>query len=198
MRTVYLLAIAAPLLLSSCSQQAAPDTKAAVSSPQWPKSDVSTPDNALRSYWAKRDALRKYGQGLLADQTAKLAGVRKELEVVMVEPVAREFPDFASNIVNETFSRDILEVKVETGSRAVVIAVLKNTTPIPQGAQVDESDERWRRDGFRYKYVLLKDDVGWRVAEIWEWEPYQPHPDWRKRIPLDTNPGVPSRVYGGV
>jgi hypothetical protein len=127
-----------------------------------------------------------------------LAGVRKELEVVMVEPVAREFPDFASNIVNETFSRDILEVKVETGSRAVVIAVLKNTTPIPQGAQVDESDERWRRDGFRYKYVLLKDDVGWRVAEIWEWEPYQPHPDWRKRIPLDTNPGVPSRVYGGV
>ena len=115
----------------------------------------------------------------------------------MVESVARTFADVESPSVTETFSRDILEVKVESDSRAVVVAVLKNTTPIPQGAEVTKFDEERRRDGERYKYVLFKDQSGWRVAEIWEWSAY-PSPHWKKSRPGDGKPTVPSLTYDAL
>ena len=133
----------------------------------------------------------------IAEEAVKWQPIRLKLGTTMTPDVARGYIDGEGNRTFETFARDILEVKVESESRAVVVAVIKNTTPIPAGAEMTKYDEERRRDGERYRYILQRDSGSWRVAEIWEWETY-PTPKWKKARPGDGKPSVPSLTYEGV
>lgn len=184
-----LLFISAVVLLSSCSKDSPtpPVVNAAKVDDTAVQIDVTTPDRAIKSYWALRDAIRAqqvelYRQalpGYRANET-RLASV---VDSVVGASIARR------EAVLETFSRDIVDVKVESESRAVIVAVIKNSTPIPTGGEMSTFIEQRRRDGERYKYVLEKSNDGWRVAEIWAWETY-PKPDWYKKVPVDRKPYV--------
>ena len=184
------------VLLASCSKEA--PTPPALSSAKVERPevqiDVTTPDRALKSYWALQDAIRAKHADIYRRAFPEYRASEKNPSSVVSGAVDAYFA--SKEQVFESFSRDIVDVKVESESRAVIVAVIKNSTPIPAGAEVSKFTEQERRDGQRYKYVLEKSSDGWRIAEIWGWETYST-PDWKKQIPYDGEPYVPSSTYGG-
>ena len=103
--------------------------------------------------------------------------------------------DSRALVLDETFSRDLIDVKIESESRSIITTTIKNTTPIPAGAEVSKYDEESRKDGDRFKYVLEKNQAGWRLAEIWKWQSYSSR--WEKRHPGDGTPHVHSLTMDG-
>ena len=97
----------------------------------------------------------------------------------------------------ESFIRDIVDVKIESESRAVIIANIKNSTPIPPGAELSKYQEQSRNEGDKYKYVLEKSQPGWQIAEIWDFKTYRSPPGWSKMVPGDGKPFVSSSTYEG-
>lgn len=179
----------------------APETKATTTKVQI---DLGTPDKALKSYWAVRDSIR--GKQIELSNQINIEPyitAAEQLNSVTEGSLFKSLSPHIRNQTSEAFARDIIDVKVESESRAVVIAVIKNTTPIPVGAEVSKHEEESRRDGGRYKYVLEKIQAGWRVSEIWDWGyVYGKSPllkDWNKRFPNEDNdkPVVPSSTYNG-
>ena len=156
--------------------------------------DLATPDKALKSYWAVRDSVRSKQVELFAQNKEGYQSAEAQMSEVADGALAK---NFSFDIIPfETFSRDLIDVKVESESRAVIIAVIKNSTPIPAGAEMSKFDEERRRDGERYRYILEKNQAGWRVSEIWEWREY-PSAEWKKTQPRDGKPNVPSLTYEG-
>lgn len=175
--------LAATALLAACKEDAS-----AIKRQPLPAADTSTPDRALKSYWALLDwvnannhAVRKINRQN-ADYKEGAAAL-KELAVPRIageEQAAYEAPLYV-------YSREIVTANVETESRAVIMATIKNATPLPAGVPLDAKAQEQREKGSPYKYVLEKDDKGWKVAEVWESGPYpyrmQPsdnglHPVW--------------------
>ena len=117
--------------------------------------DLKTPDKALRSYWAVRDAIRAEDFARERDLAqAERAKLDKRLSSVSLQPVVQSFLPIYHH--HESFSRDLVEVKVETDSRAVAEAVIKNVTWILPGAEVAQFETELREKGERYRYVLEK------------------------------------------
>ena len=157
--------------------------------------DLATPDKALKSYWAVRDSVRSKQVELFAQNKEGYQSAEAQMSEVADGALAK---NFSFDIIPfETFSRDLIDVKVESESRAVIIAVIKNSTPIPAGAEMSKFDEERRRDGERYRYILEKNQAGWRVSEVWEWSTY-PSDAWKKIKPDDGKPHVPSLAYNGI
>ena len=157
--------------------------------------DLATPDKALKSYWAVRDSVRSKQVELFTQNKEVYQSAAAQMSEVADGVLAKSFS--FDIIPLEIFSRDLLDVKVESESRAVIIAVIKNSTPIPAGAEMSEFDEERRRDGERYRYILEKNQTGWRVSEVWEWSTY-PSDAWKKIKPDDGKPHVPSLAYNGI
>lgn len=158
------------------------------------KIDTTTPDKALKSYWDVRDATRVGMIVHFRQSIGEYRNFEKQLANITTDSLIKNLQLNIGRV--ETFSRDILEVKVESESRAVVLAVIKNTTPVPANAESTQSDEERRLNGERYRYILDRDQSGWRVAEIWEWATY-PSPGWKKILPKEDKPSVPSLTYDG-
>lgn len=82
-----------------------------------------------------------------------------------------EIHDFYKNYVtrctDDSYSKEIIEVKSESETRAIVFAKIKNNTPIPDGARPDVEDIKTREKGKNYKYVLEKDSEGWKVVQVY-------------------------------
>jgi hypothetical protein len=181
------------ILLAACDGGKQQPT--AVHGDSAPAIDTSTPDRTLKSYWAVRDYVLQRERLLALDALPQYQVAERLLDTVAAAPVASAQRRLAPPI--ETFSRDIVEVKVESESRAVALATIKNISPIPPGAEVSRFDEEQRRNGERLRYVLEKEGSGWRVAEVWTWQSYGA-PGWKKAMPVDGRPYVPVMVYGGL
>lgn len=195
MRNLRMLAAIFFVSLISCSkndpqiqsQKSAPVAKVPV--------DTSTPDKTLKSYWAVSDLVRNKKYEIYRQFFEKFTGADADMSAVTINALAKE------SAVNpgplDTFSRDILEVKVESESRAVIIAVIKNSTPIPSGAELTSWDEKRRINGDRYRYILEKGQFGWRISEVWGWSIY-PDPDWEKIRPSHGKLHVGTLTYEGM
>ena len=191
-----LVIVACAWLLSSCGPQLSETAAEAAKPVGWPAADLSTPDKAIKAYWAARDALRSYNQRVAKAYEARWVELNKELQAYATKGVADTLITGGSRNPL-TFDREIAEVKVESESRAVVVAVVRPTTPVPAGAEVGRYTEGRRRDGDRYRYILEKDAKGWRVAEVYEWQTY-PKPDWKKTAPGDKKPYVETLTDEGA
>jgi hypothetical protein len=181
--------------LSACSKTESPPSKAVVA-PENVQLDLATPDKALKSYWAVRDFVRAKQTELVERAKGDFRSAEKQMGEVADGALAKAFS--ADSLPPETFARDLIDVKVESESRAVIIAVIKNSTPVPTGGEMSKYDEERRRDGERYRYVLEKSQTGWRVSEIWQWSTYEPKNEWKKFQPGDGKPNVPSLTYHGI
>lgn len=156
--------------------------------------DLATPDKALKSYWAVRDSVRAKQFELFTQSKEGFQSAEAKMSEVADEALSKSLSFDITPI--DTFSRDLIDVKVESESRAVIVALIKNSTPIPAGAEVSRFEEERRRDGERYRYIIEKNQAGWRVSEIWEWREY-PSAEWKKTQPRDGKPNVPSLTYEG-
>ncbi len=159
------------------------------------KVDQATPDKALKSYWAVRDSIRENSRQLNKARLQEFQAGEKQLSEVVTGDLVEDWKSKMGE--TETYIRDIIDVKVESDSRAAIIATIKNSTPIPAGAEISKYAEEGRRDGERYRYILEKDQTGWKVAEIWRWETFLT-PDWKKLYPQDKKPSVSFLTYNAI
>lgn len=175
-----------------CSQKAGVEEKHEVTQI---KIDKSTPDKAIKSYWAARDKVREERRNWYVSNLNTLQNMESTYSELVNGDVREGWK--AGEEIAETFIRDIIEVKVESESRAVILVAIKNTTPVPAGAEMDKHDTEKRRDGDRYRYIMEKDSTGWRVAEIWEFRSYLSNGDFTKIVPADRKPIVRAWTYNG-
>lgn len=159
-----------------------------------PVIDNTSPDKALKSYWSvvdwkKRLAAEKHKETLQSKQF-KLSD---ETYAMVVTP---EVSGNRKIYPVETFDREIIEAKVETDTRAVINAVIRNSTPIPDGADVTAYDRKRREQGNRFRYVLERSQDGWKVAEIWEFDQFYDK-KWTKNSPSSEKPRVGTLTIGG-
>ena len=191
----------AAAVLAGCGQStsSAPPSASTSTQPTPPAKvqiDLSTPDKALKSYWAVKDSVRSAGVELISKLDSEMKPYKKQVNAVTSEAIANSF--FGEDNVFETFSRDIIKVDVESESRAVIFVVIRNTTAIPTGVKPSDDEEKRRRDGERYKYVVERDKTDWKVSEIWEWSKYFPENDWKKILPSDREKYAPSYTRVGI
>jgi hypothetical protein len=106
-------------------------------------------------------------------------------------------PDLRDSSPPDVYERDILEVEMQTGSRAVILVAIRNSTPLGDKEKVIGYDDRKRREvGDRYRYVLELDGAKWRVVELWELNSWGKDP-WRKRRPWNYDDYIPTQTFDG-
>lgn len=174
---------------------AAPSSTPTTAETPAPTIDRTTPDKALRSYWAMRDYTAAQLHGVAREYMRKSAEIYSGLNVVAGVDLVRGLTGKIEP--PESFTRDILEVKVESDSRAVIDTIVRNSTPVPPGAEPTAYGERARRFGERFRYVLDKEAEGWRVVEIWDWDDILTK-NWNKRYPKEDRPYYPALAFGGL
>ena len=190
-------ALTLAVVLAACSQSPAPDAasgKVVTEELPKPSVDQSTPDRALKSYFAIKDYLDARQYELDRDERGEALQRWADFKPLVTRDIWRDLSSPGSP--PNRFSRDLKEVKVESESRAVIIVTIRNTTPIPAGAVPDKYDEKRRSEGELYRYIMEKQGADWQVAEVWNWEDYKN--DWVKRFPSDGLPHVPSLTYEGA
>lgn len=139
--------------------------------------DLTTPDKALKSIWAVSDAqeqLQCAASKHLADRAERPDGrlifdwidpqPRADLVTGKVASYSANRTRELSACAPETYERTISEVKVESESRAVAVAKIRNTTPIPPGA--DDLFKEEREKGSTYRYVFTKIEGLWRLEDV--------------------------------
>lgn len=136
-----------------------------------PQLDMTTPDRALKSYWAyvDWDLDRQAESSKQFLNSADYAERREVHEKVAVRAIV---DDHKGTPLREIYQREILSATVETESRAVIAATIKNVTPLPQGMTLEPLDRKKRDDGQRFRYVMEREGSNWKVAEIWAYESF--------------------------
>lgn len=207
MRNISFIALSAALALAGCGPTdpkppaaAAPAAApAAVSKITFPTVDVQTasPDQAVKSWWRYVDALAAFRESECKKHPpspewsqATTALLTKLADGVLLAAMT---PSGAQGCQEWTYEREIDEVKMESETRALVFARIKNSTPLAPGAQPDQFDTKQRAEGYRFRYLVEKSGGQWKVAQIYEFN--EAHKAlgsdmWRKRY--DTpKPAVP-------
>lgn len=134
--------------------------------------DRSTPDRAIESYWRMQRMADSIGN-LPPDTTTW----EYRQQQVFVRTHRRFFSGTAlADILKEdsaaTYSREITNVDMQTDTRAIVTVRIRNTSPIPPGAVVEDWHAKERRDGDEYRYHMEKHPDGWKITQVESWEDY--------------------------
>lgn len=162
------------LLLSACSNQSEGTSPSHTKATPERRVDLqlSSPDQSVKTWWKIRDlsevADEKFCRKRQVDyKSSQDYEYVKAVSTGVVAASAEPLP-YACKV--KTFSRDIQEVKVESETRAVVLARIKATTPLPAGIALDSHESKWRDEGELYKYVLEKVGKEWKISQIYTFE----------------------------
>lgn len=142
--------------------------------------DASTPDRALETIWAIAEAdaaVRCAAQTDLSrssdprDKKILAAIQHASTYTDLLQGVTLKQIDFynqdAVQCGNRTYDREINDVKVETDSRAVVLATTRDVTPAPAGFTEPSYDKDTREKGDQFKYVFTKVAGKWLLEEVY-------------------------------
>ena len=133
-----------------------------------PAVDLSTPEATVRSYWRLQESLDSVAASILSgpEERDPFAQVRHGYEQT-VAGRAREV--LTAPFVRETFSREVEAVDSAGPGLAHVIARIRNTTPIPAGAELTHEQEELRNDGQQFRYLLEREGDAWRITQVQHW-----------------------------
>jgi hypothetical protein len=137
--------------------------------PPPPAADLASPEAALRSYWGLLDwreqALRERGP---VDPT-EAAYHRQMMEITAGR--TRQFYQSVQSLIQARrrtrLERRIISHMQESPQRAVIVANIRNVTPVPKGAKPSAALVRQRKKGEDFRYVLALDATQWKVLEVW-------------------------------
>ena len=184
-------------VLAGCSPssgpQGSPQAGAPVQLATVSKVDIQTtsPDLAVKSWWALFDAWAqdRYNECLAAD--GRQSSIYKDAPAIatgeMLATLSQRRP-----CEKESYSRDIDSVNVETETRAVVLATVRITTPIPPGASLNVEE---RKAGERFRYVVEKTDGKWKLAMVYRNQGGRSDRSWEKVYETRDTPYVMSTIY---
>lgn len=131
--------------------------------------DLSTPEAALHSYWRMQDALDSIAAGIVTGPAERdpFSATRRAYEQT-VGGRAREV--LASPFVRQTYAREVEAVDMASPSRALVMTVVRNTTPLPEGAALTIEQQELRGEGQQFRYVLEREGDTWRITQVQLWD----------------------------
>lgn len=187
--SIFTVTIAITGLLSACSKSESPQQSATIfSKVVEPKAILninnSSPDNAIKSWWAYLDFQEKEAQeDCMRPETATMFKHPEYLPKVAQEELLKATSPKVIPCELNTYARDIQEVKIESETRAIVFANIKNSTTIPVGAVLNDIEKKWRENGFKYKYLVEKSSLGWKVSQVYKFDEYKQKDDssaWAK------------------
>lgn len=172
--------------------------------------DISTPDRALKSYWLAKDILlkavpevRAKADAMQTDEFLKILNRMKFEKITTGDVLSAHHGELGKHDDTPSFSeysREIVDIKQDTESRATAVVKIRNSTAIPPGSVIPDSIKESREDGKMFKYVLEKDADGWKVAQIYvfkeptTWENIFPAPTDNK----STDTFLSEYTYGNV
>lgn len=162
--------VAGLILLAACNQGGSDIVQqgaARMPALTFAKPDLSTPDLAVKSWWAMQDSSEAWAtRSRPAAQAFPWAKAEREATLAITTGMAYQdaIDDKAPPL--ETYSREVIKVDNESDTRAVVTARIRNTTPIPPGAEVGEYTAKARREGEVFRYIMERDQAGWKVSQI--------------------------------
>lgn len=176
--------LASILLAISCAKAPSPESAGPMGTPEAnatvPAPEVSTesPDAVVRSYWALQDWLEKHGikhmtfsvdSGYDAwmDARKSISGGEFGEVIASEEAEARDPFKVDPEAIVRIQQRDILEVKNESETRALVLAKIKNITPLPRGYELNRYSLEKREYGVDVRYVVEKIKGEWRLTQAW-------------------------------
>jgi hypothetical protein len=87
-------------------------------------------------------------------------------------------------LLSDVKSREIVATTFQGADRAEVLVNIKNVTPIPAGARPSQLDMETRLKGKNFKYIVVRDDDGWKIAEVWAVEVGHSMSLYTRRPPL--------------
>jgi hypothetical protein len=178
MKKTIFLALLISFALAGCSED---KTKSNTAVPTTEKFSIRTgsPDEAVKSWWAVHDEENKIAIDVCREERAK----QKKLLSEGVEKVA------TGNLLamykwlgctTYSYDREIDSVKVESETRGLVFATIKNSTPIPEGITASEYEKESRMNGEKFKYLVEKVDGQWRVSDVYVFDKFNSKGDiWR-------------------
>ena len=210
----HLTFVAALLSVAACGPQEKPQQDATPTKPN-PKSttassaaspasapalsiESASPDQALKSWWRYLD-LAAAEEALDCKRSASQptpAHLQYLEQIAHAELLAARKPK-PRECIPHIFNREIDEVKTESETRAIAFATIRNSTPIPLGAEADELDKKWRTNGFKYKYLLEKSAMAWKVSQVYKYSEtnkYLKKDVWERVYKVSDKPHYPSFV----
>lgn len=136
-----------------------------------PSVDLSTPEAALRSYWRMQDALDSIAAGMVTGPGAgdPFAATRRAYEQTVAGRAAEVL---AAPFVRQTYAREVEAVDMAGPSQALVMTVIRNSTPLPEGTALTHEQEELRKQGQQFRYVLEREGDAWRITQIQLWDDY--------------------------
>lgn len=143
----------------------------------------NSPDVTVKSWWRVKDAA----------MAVRIETCKNNLKVAA--PYFGKLSSLSSNeryssdtCVSEPFifDRQITKVDVQSETRSVVTARIKNATPPEEGAVLDAAEKKAKEAGEPYRYVLERKDSnsGWKITEIANFPSYAK--DWVDVSPKPT------------
>lgn len=188
-RPHLLLAVLGCALLGGCDGAAESKAAAATRLAAFPTIDASTPEALVRTYWALEDWQQKsvatelrivVSPELQKYFDARVALSGGDFRVVADKELKTIDNPFDPPEFHPVLAREIVTVKKESATRAVVVTKIVNVTPLPANIKLDEGDRVQRAYGEDVQYVVEKIGGEWRLMQAL----YRRYPDteqWEKR-----------------
>lgn len=192
-----LITIALTAVLVACSVN--DDSTEVKSSAAAPTIETASPDLALKSWWRVRD----YENKLVSEHCQRSTRYRHEgpfrdaMQKIATGPALNEIAERPGLCGADVYERTIVEVKVESDTRAVALALIKQATPAPANTALTAEQIGERAQGVRYKYVLERVGKDWRVAEVYAVSRFTAGSDpWEAQTDTSVQPIVRTSVFG--
>lgn len=170
-RLIVVSAIA--MALAGCFEKKATDDSLSKAIDSVTRAEVgnNSPDVAVKSWWRAKDAGTLL-QFEICKNNLKLASPYFEkLSELSTDELYKER---SCGTTTPSFDRQITKVEVQSDTRAVVIAQIRNVTPPEDGAFLDSDDKKAKEAGEPFQYVLERKDTqsGWKIAQVYRYPSY--------------------------
>lgn len=152
----------------------------------------NSPDITVKSWWRVKDASMAVRVEVCKNDLRLAATYFEKLAKLSSNDL---YNSDSCALAPLSFDRQIAKVDVQSDTRAVVTAHIKNVTPPEDGAKFDTDDKKAKEAGEPFRYLLERNDAksGWQITKIESFPSYAR--DWQD---VSEKP-VPSNnryVYG--
>jgi hypothetical protein len=120
---------------------------------------------AVKSWWRLRDAGILLEEEVCRNYLKTAEGYKSKLAELSTDELHTGPQCSGSHL---TFDRQITNVEIQSDTRAIVTAQIKNTTPPEEGAVLDYEDKKAKEAGEPYRYVLERESSSsqWKIAQV--------------------------------
>lgn len=163
----FIIMGAIAISLSGCFEKGATDEglAKAISAASDMEIANNSPDVTVKSWWRVKDASTAVNFEICKNNLKLAASYFDKLSQLSADGL------YQGNSCEQRapiFNRQITNVDVQSDTRAVVAALIKNATPPEEGAVLDDEAKKAKEAGVRFQYVLERKDANsdWKISKV--------------------------------